>query len=86
MEVQPSSHFPFQKYNFENRCHEVRKYRYQSLLELFNFTQFLYFVLNVLSGIIDYYHHFYQIWMNTLSATSPNDLKLYENQDISRNH
>lgn len=85
MGAQPSSQFPFQKYNFENRCHKVRKYRYQSLLELFNFTQFLYFVLNVLSGIIDYYHHLYQIWMNT-SVTLPNDLRLYENQNISRNH
>ena len=43
---------PFQKLNSGNNSQKVWKNKYQSFLVISNFTGFLYFVPNILSGIV----------------------------------
>ena len=48
----PSAQFPIQKLNFGNNTQNVRKSSYECFLVLFSFTEFLYFVSNIFSRIV----------------------------------
>ena len=51
-DLRPSSQSLFLKLNFDNSSKKRRNKRYQTFLDLSNFTEFLYFVPNVLSRIV----------------------------------
>ena len=51
-DLRPSSQSLFLKLNFGNSSKKRRNKRYQTFLDLSNFTEFLYFVPNVLSRIV----------------------------------
>ena len=53
VETYPCAHSPFKKLNFSNSSPKSHKNRYQTFLDLFSFTGFLYLVPNFLSSIID---------------------------------
>ena len=53
VETYPCAHSPFKKLNFSNSSPKLHKNRYQTFLDLFSFTGFLYLVPNFLSRIID---------------------------------
>ena len=56
VEAQPSTQSPFQKLNFDNSNQKVRKNsRYQSFLDLSNFSGFLYFIPCTLSRIVQWF-------------------------------
>ena len=52
VETQLTAHSSFQKLNFGNSSQKLRKSRYQIFLVLSSFTGNLYFVLNILLGIV----------------------------------
>ena len=53
IQTQLSDQSPFQKLNFGNSSQKTRKSRYQIFLVLSSFTEFFYFVTNILSRIVD---------------------------------
>ena len=53
VQTQPHSHSSFQKLNVDNSCQKARKIRYYVFEVLPNFIVSLYFVLNILSRIVD---------------------------------
>ena len=55
VETKPSDQYPFKKFDFDNSSQKSRKNRYQTFLFLSNFTRFLYFVPNILSGFVVLY-------------------------------
>ena len=48
----PNAYSPFLKLSFGNSSQKTRKSRYQTFLFLTSFTGFLYFIPNILSGIV----------------------------------
>ena len=54
METEPRVQSSSRKLNFSKNGQKVRKSKYQSLVALFNFTTFLYFLPNILSKIVDF--------------------------------
>ena len=52
METKPSVQSSFQNLNFDNSCQKIRKIRLQTFEVISNFTGFLYFVPNILAGIV----------------------------------
>ena len=52
LKTQPSAQFHFQKWNFNTSGQKLRKSRYQSFLILPSFAWLLYYLPNILSGII----------------------------------
>ena len=55
--TQRSAQSSFQKLNVDNSCQKTRKIRYYIFEVLSNFTVFLYFVPNILSGIVGIKFH-----------------------------
>ena len=55
VEAEPSAQYPFQKLNFGSSSQKTRKSKYQTLLVLSSFTEFLYFVSNILPSIVVFY-------------------------------
>ena len=52
VEMQPCAQSSFQKLNFGNSSEKTHKNRYQTCLVLSSFTEFLYFVPNILPRIV----------------------------------
>ena len=52
VETQPSAQSPFQKLNFGSNSQKTRKSGYRTFLVLSSFTEFLYFVSNILPRIV----------------------------------
>ena len=59
------SNYSSQKLNFENSSQKTRKSRYKTFLVLSNFTEFLYFLQNILSRIV---------WANSVLVLSQSSL------------